>query len=187
MRDIPDNMTLDPAKGEMLILTDALDRPVGEASKEAVHRGGLLHRAFSAVLYRERPEGLEFLLTRRAEGKYHSGGRWANACCSHPRSGEETIEAAYRRVRQELGCEAVSLREIGWFIYRAEFPDGICEYECDHVLAGRCAGEPVPDPAEVSGIRWVSAETLNALLTKEPETFAPWAYQVLSLALNWLG
>jgi isopentenyl-diphosphate delta-isomerase len=111
----PDPMASDPAKSDELILVDVFDNPVGAASKERAHRESLLHRAFSVVLVRDGASGPEVLVTRRALCKYHSAGLWTNSCCSHPRVGESTVDAAYRRVAQELGVQARDLREIGSF------------------------------------------------------------------------
>ena len=183
MREKADGMALDPAKDDLLILTDITDRQTGTATKEQAHRSGLLHRAFSVMLYRDAGDTREYLISRRADRKYHSAGLWANSCCSHPRSGENTIEAARSRVREELGCEAIDLTEIGAFVYRAGFPDGLCEYEYDHVLLGRQEGILNPEPAEISEVRWVSAETLSSLLSDSPEQFAPWAFTVFSITL----
>ncbi len=183
MAERKDNMALDPAKDDLLILTDLLDRQTGTATKEQAHRSGLLHRAFSVMLYREAGGAREYLIARRAEGKYHSGGLWANSCCSHPRNGETVPEAARGRVREELGCGIRELREIGAFVYRACFPDGLCEYEYDHVLLGCLEGGISPDPAEVGETRWVPAEALASLPAASPDRFAPWAYTVFSLTL----
>ena len=181
-----DNMSKDPAREDMLILVDGFDRQIGEANKERAHREGLLHRAFSVVLVREGEGGPELLLSQRAWDKYHSAGLWANSCCSHPRAGEVLPDAAYRRTREELGCDAAGLNEIGAFVYRAPFPDGLYEYEYDHVLVGACGGSPDPDPAEVAAVRWVTADALAAELAEHPEHFAAWAFTVLSLALQQL-
>lgn len=182
-----DAMSLDSARNDELILVDGLDRPIGTASKEQAHRKGLLHRAFSVVLVRasaSEPHEPEFLLSQRALGKYHSGGLWANSCCSHPRAGEEVLEAAYRRVGEELGCTALDLREVGAFVYRAPFANKLCEHEYDHVLLGLCQGEPAPDLEEVAALRWVGADELARELADAPEHFAAWAPMVLSLALK---
>ena len=173
----------DPARDDMLILVDGLDREIGTASKGETHGRGLLHRAFSVVLVRNIGNGPELMLARRAASKYHSGGLWANTCCSHPRAGEETLDAACRRVREELGCEATDLREITAFAYRAEFESGLCEYEYDHVLVGHCEGEVAPDPSEVSDVRWVGFDVLSAALAERPEEFAAWAPMVLTMAM----
>lgn len=179
-----DNMAQDPARNDLLILTDLLDRQTGTATKEQAHRAGLLHRAFSVMLFRDTENGREYLISRRAEGKYHSAGQWANSCCSHPRDGETTIAAARARVREELGCGVRDLEEIGSFVYRAPFPDGLCEYEYDHVLLGRAEGTPNPDPAEVSEIRWITAAELSSLAAGSPAQFAPWAFTVFSFVLR---
>lgn len=181
-----DHFAHDSARNDQLILVDGLDRPMGTASKEQAHFEGLLHRAFSVVLTRQDQNGTELLLAQRAQGKYHSAGLWANSCCSHPRAGEEVIDAAYRRVVEELGCEAHELTEIGSFAYRAEFESGLAEYEYDHVLVGACAGTPNPDLSEVSAVRWVSATALAEELTQHPEHFAAWAFMVLSMTLAFL-
>lgn len=178
-----DQFAYDQARDDQLILVDGLDRPCGKASKMDAHLKGLLHRAFSVVLVRQGKEGLELLLSQRAEGKYHSAGLWANSCCSHPRAGEQLMEAAYRRVQEELGLQAEGLEEIGAFAYRAVFENGLTEYEYDHVLVGQCTGELCPDPTEVGGTRWVAFDELALELAEHPQTFAAWAYMVLSMTL----
>ncbi len=183
---IEDVMAGDPAREDQLVLVDGLDRQVGVATKERTHREGLLHRAFSVVLLRDGEAGSELLLAQRAEGKYHSAGLWANSCCSHPRAGEDLLDAAYRRTREELGVDAVNLREIAAFVYRAPFENGLVEYEYDHVIVGNCTGEPNPNPAEVGATRWACTRELATLLAERPDLFAPWAFTVLSLVLSQL-
>ena len=174
----------DSAASDMLVVVDVRDREVGSATKERVHTEGLLHRAFSVVLLREGEAGCEILLARRAEGKYHSAGLWANSCCSHPRAGEDTVGAAYRRVREELGCEATGLEDVGHFAYRADFDDGLVEFEVDHIIFGFCCGEPNPNPEEVSETRWVTPDALSNMIAEEPQHFSAWAPMVLSIALE---
>ena len=176
-------MASDPARDDLLILVDGLDREVGTATKLQAHVEGLFHRAFSVALLRDGASGPELLLAKRSLRKYHSGGLWANSCCSHPRAGEDVIEAAYRRVPEELGCEAVGLRELCAFAYHAEFDNGLVEFEYDHVIVGRCAGELAPDPAEASEVRWIGCEKLAAELKEAPRAFAAWAPMVLSLTM----
>ena len=177
----------DAARNDQLILVDGLDQPLGCATKERAHREGLLHRAFSVVLVRQTDEGPQLLLAQRAQGKYHSAGLWANSCCSHPRNGEATLAAAHRRTIEELGIEAEGLVEIGAFVYRASFEDGLTEYEYDHVLLGTCTEEPCPNPFEVSAVRWASPTDLAQELAAHPRRYAVWAFTVLSLALAHLS
>ncbi|MBQ6395926.1 MAG: isopentenyl-diphosphate Delta-isomerase [Atopobiaceae bacterium] len=177
-------LAADPARLDELVLVDEHDQEVGTATKERVHLEGLLHRAFSVVLWREGNDGVELLLSRRAEGKYHSAGLWANSCCSHPRSDEELLDAADRRVREELGCGVRGLEEIGSFVYRVEFDNGLVEHEFDHVLVGRCVGALSPDPSEASAVRWMEAGRLAEELEREPERFCAWAPRVLRIAMD---
>ena len=187
MVTMDERMAADPARDDMLILVDGRDREIGTATKLQAHVDGRLHRAFSVVLMREGDAGPELLLAKRSLLKYHSGGLWANSCCSHPREGEDVIEAAYRRVPEELGCKPVDLRELAAFVYRAEFDNGLCEHEYDHVIIGTCEGDIVPNPDEASDARWISFDALAAELAEKPREFAAWVPIVLTLTMEALG
>src|SRR5688572_27196508 len=155
-----------------LILVDEHDSPVGYATKLRAHQdGGKLHRAFSVFIFNAAGE---MLLQRRAAGKYHFGGLWTNACCSHPRRGESTPEAARSRLRQEFGFDA-ELREVFTFIYRATDPtSGLTEHEFDHVLLGQFDGEPRPNPEEIDKWEWVKPAELLADVRARPVRYTPW-------------
>ena len=56
--------------------------------KIPVHQKGLLHRAFSILIYNSNNE---MLLQRRAKSKYHSAGLWTNTCCGHPFDKKTTV------------------------------------------------------------------------------------------------
>lgn len=153
-----------------VILVDEHDEAVGTGEKMATHRTGDLHRAFSIFIFN--PQG-QMLLHRRAEGKYHSGGLWTNACCSHPRPGESTAEAAHRRLQEEMGFDT-ELEEAFRFIYRAELDNDLVEHELDHVLVGTYDGVPEPDPEEVGDWKWVDLEELEEDLEERPERYTAW-------------
>ena len=156
---------------EKVILVNELDQETGCGEKLAVHQAGLLHRAFSVFLWRKG----QLLLQKRAQGKYHSAGLWANACCSHPRPGERVADAARRRVKEECGLECPELKEAFSFIYRAEFENGMTEHEFDHVLLGRFSGDGFsPDPAEIAELRWWDLDEVSMMLRERPEDFAAW-------------
>ena len=183
-KDVLRALEADAAKDDMLILVDGKDRAIGRATKEQAHVEGLLHRAFSVVLVRRDGNRTQLLLSRRSFSKYHSGGLWANSCCSHPREGEEVLAAAARRLPEELGVTSNDLREIGSFAYRATFENGLIEHEYDHVIMGTCSKELRPNPDEVCEVRWVDADDLARELAQAPELFSAWAPMVLSLALQ---
>jgi len=95
---------------ETVILVNTADQPVGRMEKFEAHQRGLLHRAFSVFLFNERGETL---LQQRAAGKYHSPLLWTNSCCSHQREGESNLEAATRRLHEELGIDPSQISEYG--------------------------------------------------------------------------
>lgn len=154
----------------MVILVNRSDHPVGSAPKLEAHEKGLLHRAVSVLLFNNRNE---LLIQRRAEGKYHSGGLWANSCCGHPSIGESSVAAATRRLREEMGLSA-RLHPLKTFIYRAHLDHGMQEYELDHLFAGRCELLPKPDPAEVSDFRYLTLPELREDMRLHPLHYAVW-------------
>ena len=168
-------MTTVAADEELIILVDPEDREVGVAPKRPVHVLGLRHRAFSIVLT---DDSGRMLLQRRAFGKYHSPGLWANSCCGHPRPGESIHEAAVRRAREELGV-VVTLREIGTFAYRAAVGDMMIEHEIDHVLVGSVGSDVRPDAREVAELEWRFLDDTRRDLRRNPERYAPWLGGVL--------
>jgi isopentenyl-diphosphate delta-isomerase len=155
---------------EQLILVDEANRATGSAGKTAVHRDGLLHRAFSIFLVDDRGR---IVLQKRSPSKYHSGGLWANSCCGHPRPGERTIYAARRRLGEELGVTAAL--SFGFFSrYWTALDNGMHENEFVHVYFGRLESEPRPDPAEVADVALVSCEEIGRRIENEPQSFAFW-------------
>jgi len=157
---------------EQVVLVDDGGREVGLAEKLAAHRGaGQLHLAFSVYLFDA--EG-RLLLQKRAAGKYHFAGRWANTCCGHPRPGEPTVAAGERRLHEEFGIRA-ALEPVFRFGYQARDPESeLIEREDLTVLSGRFVGEPAPDPSEIEDWLWVTPGELAARLSQDPEGHAPW-------------
>ncbi len=169
---MPDRTLEDRA---MLIAVDERDRRTGTVEKMAAHRDGVLHRAFSVFVF---DEGDRLLLQRRARGKYHSGGLWSNTCCSHPRDGESLLEAAHRRLREEMDFDC-PLDPVFGFVYRAALGGGLVEHEYDHVLAGRFQGNPAPDPNEVEDWKWETLPIIRSGLARNPNDFTAWFEQAL--------
>ena len=155
---------------ERLILVDEKNRAAGFGGKNAVHRAGLLHRAFSIFIV----DGAgRILLQRRSPKKYHSGGLWANSCCGHPRPGEPTLAAARRRLHEELGVTAPL--SFGFHSrYRADLDGGMQENEFVYVYFGPLTTAPAPDPAEIAAIDFASAEDIRRRIAREPGAFTYW-------------
>lgn len=153
-----------------VILVNELDEPIGTMEKLEAHQKGLLHRAFSVFITNAKGE---LLLQQRALNKYHSGGLWTNTCCSHPLPDEDVIAASHRRLVEEMGFDC-ELKEVFSFTYRAEFDNGLTEYEFDHVLIGQYNGEIRPDSSEVMNYKFASPDEIRFMLLTAPETFTHW-------------
>jgi isopentenyl-diphosphate Delta-isomerase len=155
---------------DRVILVDCDDVAVGFREKQRAHLDGALHRAFSVFIFDG--DG-RLMLQRRAASKYHSGGLWSNACCSHPRPGESTAAAAQRRLQEEMGFSC-SLQLAFSFVYCADVGGGLIEHEYDHVFVGLHDGDADPAPAEVEGWRWATPGSLEEELRREPGRFTFW-------------
>ena len=155
---------------EKVILVDEKDTQVGLMPKLEAHQKGLLHRAFSVFIFNSNHQ---LLLQKRAVSKYHSGGLWTNTCCSHPREGEETINAANRRLIEEMGIKT-NLRKVFDFIYKAELDNELTENEFDHVFYGIYNEDPIINTEEADDFKWIDMETLNNDITANGQNYTVW-------------
>ena len=153
-----------------VILVDEKDHPIGEMDKLEVHQKGLLHRAFSVFIFND--EG-KLILQRRANEKYHSANLWSNTCCSHPNPGDNTLDAAKRRQKEEMGIETELEKKFD-FIYKVHFENNLTENEYDHVYTGRYNLQPTINLNEASDYRWVNIDDLKNEIKQHPENFTEW-------------
>lgn len=171
---------------DSLVLVDVFDNVIGQTDKETAHRNPLLHRAFSVFLYDDTGKNTLLLLQKRAQNKYHSGGLWTNTCCSHPRMGENLLEAAVRRLQQEMGITCHQLLEINSFIYYHQFHSSLYEYELDNVLVGQYNGRYKLNPLEAEEACWIEDDILAKDLLNNPQAYAPWFRIAAPMVLQWL-
>jgi isopentenyl-diphosphate delta-isomerase len=164
-----------------VILVNEEDQPVGEADKMEAHRQALLHRAFSVFIFNSRGE---MLLQQRALHKYHSGGLWSNACCSHPVPGEDTAAAANRRLSEEMGI-VTKLDKLFHFIYRADFENELTEYELDHVFAGEYDGEVNLSPDEAADCCYKDMKDLEFSMRLHPQKYTAWFHLAFPKVKEW--
>lgn len=155
---------------EQVILVDIYDNPLGTMEKMEAHIKAVLHRAFSVFVFNDRGE---LMLQQRAMSKYHSPGLWTNTCCSHPRPAEDVMQAAHRRLVEEMGFDCELTKRFD-FVYKAQLEHGLSEHEFDHVLTGTYAGEPEINREEVMEWRWRSMNDIAADLKVRPEEYTIW-------------
>lgn len=166
---------------DKIILVNEHDDMVGTIDKMEAHKQGLLHRAFSVFIFNSKGE---MLMQQRALTKYHSAGLWTNACCSHPMPGEKTIDAAQRRLMEELGFEA-PIEKIFDFTYKAEFDNGLTEHEFDHVFAGEYEGEIDANPDEVKDFCYQEISEIKNMLQEHPQKFTAWFHIAFPKIEQW--
>jgi isopentenyl-diphosphate Delta-isomerase len=155
---------------EKVVLVDEFDQEIGEMEKLEAHQKGLLHRAFSILIFNSKNE---LLLQKRAAIKYHSANLWTNTCCSHPLPKEELLDAAKRRLDFEMGMNC-PLKTLFSFVYKIEFDNGLVEHELDHVLIGRSDENPNLNPDEASEYKWITLRQLKNDINQKPMDYTYW-------------
>lgn len=159
-----------------VVLVDENDIELGAADKLEAHQKGLLHRAFSVLVFNSNGD---LLLQKRASNKYHTPGLWTNTCCSHPQPGEPVEIAAARRLMEEMGvsCE---LKKMYTFTYKASFENGLIEHELDHVFVGVSDAHPYINEEEVDDYRYMSVENVLNDIKTSPDTYTYWFRKIMN-------
>ncbi|NBN63120.1 isopentenyl-diphosphate Delta-isomerase [Microvirga tunisiensis] len=157
---------------QILIPAVAGDGTLYPVEKLDAHVRGLLHLAVSVFVF----DADYLLVQRRAAGKYHCGGLWANTCCSHPHWDESVEACAHRRLEEELGF-SVPLQRHATVEYQADVGAGLSEHERVTLFSAevdRTRQAVVPNPDEVDAVRWIRLEDLHVEVRQTPERFTPW-------------
>lgn len=167
-----------PARADSALIPAWIDGQLQPADKIIVHQRGDRHMAVSVFIL----AGDAVLIQRRALGKYHTPGLWANSCCTHPHWGEAPDACALRRVQQELGLNLAAVSHAGQIEYRADVGNGMIEHERVDIYTARLDQRPAlsPDPTEVMETRWLSFDTLADEVACDPARFTPWLRIYLS-------
>ena len=163
-----------------VILVDKNDVEIGTGEKLDVHKKGLLHRAFSILIFNSNGE---LMLQKRADHKYHSGGLWTNTCCSHPEPNEDTLAAAHRRLQEEMGFDT-DLEEKFTIVYKAPLDNDLTEHEFLHVFFGEFDQMPKPNPEEAGDWKWISLENLEKDVVENPQNYTFWFKEFLPKVIN---
>ena len=167
---------------EKVILVDKNDNQIGFMPKLEAHQKGVLHRAFSIFIFNNE---YELLLQKRASSKYHSGGLWTNTCCSHPREDEDILDAANRRLIEEMGIET-SLRKVYEFTYKAELDNDLTEHEFDHVFYGVYNEDPEINPDEADDFKWIDMDSLYEDIKINGDIYTVWFKIAFEYFYNYL-
>lgn len=157
---------------ELVVLVDEHNTPIGTADKETVHtKDTPLHRAFSLFLFNSHHQ---ILLTKRASSKKTFPGVWTNTVCGHLAPDETAVQAAKRRLSEELGISDVDIKEVSPYRYRFADKNGIVENEICPIVVGHFDGDPKPHPAEVDEWKWVDWESFLLDVQANASVYSPW-------------
>ncbi len=166
-----------------VILVDNNDIQIGIMEKMEAHKKALLHRAISVFIINTKGE---WLLQRRALGKYHSNGLWTNTCCSHPFPGESNLQASNRRLMEEMGLKC-KLKELFSFTYKEELDNELTEYEFDHVFYGFSDEIPKIDSSEVMEYKYLNYFSLFKDIKANPENYTVWFKKIYERVYQYLS
>ncbi|MBA4851544.1 isopentenyl-diphosphate Delta-isomerase [Emticicia sp. BO119] len=159
---------------EIIVVND-IDEEVGSGEKLRVHQQGLLHRAFSVLIFNDNNE---LLIHQRVFNKYHSGGLWTNTCCGHPNVNESIKTAAERRLGEEMGFTC-NLDFLYKFHYKTTFDNQLTENEIDHVFTGVYNNTFEVNPAEVLDYKWVSVANIVEAIANNPQNYTFWFKKII--------
>ena len=156
---------------ELVVLVDEQNNVLGTMPKSEVHGAQTpLHRAFSLFLFNRKGE---LLLQQRSHLKKTWPLVWSNSCCGHPGLDEPTVDAARRRLADELGTRAAFIEEVS--PYRYKFVRyGVMENEICPILVGFTDELPTPNPEEVEAVRWTPWQVFLADITAHPGQYSEW-------------
>ena len=168
-------------------MVDEENKETGIADKNTVHtKNTPLHRGFSLFLFNSKRE---LLVTQRAKSKKTFPEVWTNTICGHPGPGENIIEAARRRLDEELKIkiEKIKIKEIAPYRYRFNDQNGILENEICPILVAFADITPKPQPQEAADWKWIKWEEFLKKIKKNPRAFSPWSVEeafILEKILN---
>jgi len=171
-QDAMDACELSPTNPPIMIPGINADETLYPIEKIQAHIEGVHHLALSVFIF----DGDKLLIQRRAFGKYHCGGQWANTCCTHPHFGEDIETAAHRRLKEELGF-TVPVEERLIVEYSANVGGGLWERERVHMFRADVKKQDIQEnlnPEEVCEIKWVTGDELKADMKKNPAHYTPW-------------
>lgn len=154
-----------PQRGDELFdVVDGDDELVRQATRDEVHREGLLHRAVHMFVFNRKKE---LFLQKRSRLKDNHPGLWDSSAAGHLNAGEDYGATAVRELGEELGITGAEVQEVariaacantGWEHVRLYLSrhDGAVRFPCSEVEAGE----------------WFPMEEIGAWVAARPGDFA---------------
>ncbi len=154
--------------GNQVILVDKQNNAIGEIGKAEAHQKGLLHRSFAVFVFNKNQE---LLIQKRELKKQYSGGLWSNTCLGHPQINEINIEAAHRRLREEMGFDCTLIKAFD-YLHKSELENQTIENEYTEVFFGIYNGKPKINRHEASDWDLINLSVLKKLMKESPGSYS---------------
>jgi isopentenyldiphosphate isomerase len=155
------------AVGEAMIIdaVDQADTPVGIVPRAEVFRRHANFRVSHVLIFNSRGE---LLLQRLALTRNRNPGAWGSSVACYLFSSEDYIQAARRRVRQELGISDSTLVPLG----KTEMMDNGC-LKFIGIFQSFSDGPFDYDPSHIDRVEFVSVSEINSMIQRGSRTFTP--------------
>lgn len=150
---------------ETFDVVDEADQVLSRATRSAVHRQGLRHRAVHVLVYDA--EGRVFL-QKRSMSKETYPGAWDTSAAGHVVAGEDYDACARRELGEELSIHRPRGLQRLFKLEPTEFTghEFVWVYRCQ-------AEEPIhPEPSEIDEGGWYSPEEINSWVAATPGSFS---------------
>lgn len=156
---------------EQVIAVNKNNLPLGKLSKKDALLNGVLHRAFSVFVFNK---DQELLLQKRALNKQTYPGMWS-ICSSYPTIDENCIDAAHRRLKEEMGFDCQLIKAFD-YVHESETEHNFFDKKYIEVFFGIYAGKPKINKNEASEWEYVSLELLKKMIKESPGNYSPLLY-----------
>ncbi len=155
---------------------DRNNRPLASLPLGEVHRQRLAHRTALVLLFNQ---DNKLYLQKRSRSKRIYPGRWDVSARVHVLSGEATLDAAIRALKEELGLHLERLRLIRDIPPGPEAGTGWTSV----FSTGRVPQTPKPKPDEVEEGYYYGGDELTCLVREFRELMTPGLLHLVDLGL----
>lgn len=156
---------------ELIDIVNESGKPLGFSKmKSRAHIDGDWHRSAHVWVASKG----KIAMQKRAGSKEFFPGKFDVSCAGHVKSGESCEDAAIRELKEELGLD-VSGSDLKPLFKRNQTSKsgGLVSREVMEVflLRLRLGENIIPDPSEISEVRFFSPKELRALISSKPSMF----------------
>lgn len=146
-------------KEEWFPLVNEEGETIGKACRQECHSGTkLLHPVVHLHIFNEAGD---LFLQKRSLSKDIQPGKWDTSVGGHVDYGETVAEALQREAREELGVTEFIPQSVARYVF-----ESVIEKELVHTFRTLYNGPFTPDPEELEGGRFWSAEEIRENLGK---------------------